>query len=58
MSKYVDRVFDATYNVSLAADDVPNVRFARMDYLNVTYLTTKWNIWACVPFPISRRVHA
>lgn len=56
MSKYVDRVFDGAYNVSLAKNDVPHVRWGRVDYLNVTYLTTKWNVWSYVQSVISSDV--
>ncbi|KAJ7506611.1 hypothetical protein B0H11DRAFT_1794510 [Mycena galericulata] len=45
ISKFVDSIFDSTYNETLIAGDLPNVRFARIDYLNVTYVTTKWSLW-------------
>ncbi|KAF8638534.1 hypothetical protein AX17_002077 [Amanita inopinata Kibby_2008] len=45
VSKMMDQVFDAAYNETVVADDLPNVRWGRIDYLNVTYLTTKWNVW-------------
>ncbi|KAJ3473849.1 hypothetical protein NLI96_g12792 [Meripilus lineatus] len=45
VSKIIDESFDAAYNNSLFAKDLPDVRWGRVDYLNVTYLTTKWNIW-------------
>ncbi|KAJ7462073.1 hypothetical protein FB451DRAFT_1267705 [Mycena latifolia] len=45
ISKFVDSVFDDTYNETLIANDLPHVRFGRIDYLNVTYVTTKWNLW-------------
>ncbi|KAJ7771008.1 hypothetical protein DFH07DRAFT_879541 [Mycena maculata] len=45
ISKFVDTIFDDTYNETLIAGDLPNVRFARINYLNVTYVTTKWNLW-------------
>lgn len=48
ISKYLDQVFDSAYNETLHANDLPNVRWARIDYLNVTYLTTKWNVWQYV----------
>jgi hypothetical protein len=49
MSKVADTRFDAVYNASVAAGDLPHVRFGRIDYMNVTYLTTKWNVWRCGP---------
>ncbi|KXN89503.1 hypothetical protein AN958_05665 [Leucoagaricus sp. SymC.cos] len=45
ISKYMDQMFDSAYNETLHANDLPNVRWGRIDYLDVTYLTTKWNIW-------------
>ncbi|KAI0691380.1 hypothetical protein BC835DRAFT_1547400 [Cytidiella melzeri] len=45
ISKIVDREFDTAYNETVLANDLPNVRWGRVDYLNVTYLTTKWNVW-------------
>ncbi|KAH7926805.1 hypothetical protein BV22DRAFT_1032552 [Leucogyrophana mollusca] len=46
VSKFVDNVFDATYNYTLAKGDLPHVRFGRIDYLNVTSITTKWAVWS------------
>ena len=46
--KFVDDAFDASYNATLIANDLPHVRWGRIDYLNVTYLTTKWSLWRCV----------
>ncbi|KAJ7054982.1 hypothetical protein C8F01DRAFT_1160568 [Mycena amicta] len=45
ISKFFDTAFDETYNDTLIAGDLPHVRFARLDYLNVTYVTTKWGLW-------------
>ncbi|KAJ7639546.1 hypothetical protein FB45DRAFT_703754, partial [Roridomyces roridus] len=45
ISKFVDAIFDETYNATVVAGDLPHVRFARIDYLNVTYVTTRWNLW-------------
>ncbi|KAF5333389.1 hypothetical protein D9611_002654 [Ephemerocybe angulata] len=45
VSKFVDNMFDSAYNISQVEGDLPNVRWGRIDYFNVTYLTTKWNIW-------------
>lgn len=47
ISKYMDQVFDSAYNETLHGNDLPNIRWGRIDYLNVTYLTTKWNVWQC-----------
>ncbi|KAJ7018373.1 hypothetical protein C8F04DRAFT_1016341 [Mycena alexandri] len=46
LSKFIDTAFDDAYNDTLIAGDLPHVRFARIDYLNVTYVTTKWNLWS------------
>ncbi|KIJ56495.1 hypothetical protein M422DRAFT_62484 [Sphaerobolus stellatus SS14] len=45
MSAYVDAQFNEAYNTSLIEGDLPNVRWGRIDYLNVTRLTTKWVVW-------------
>lgn len=45
LSKITDQEFDAAFNQTMIAGDLPDVRWGRIDYLNVTYLTTKWNIW-------------
>ncbi|TFK43896.1 hypothetical protein BDQ12DRAFT_623119 [Crucibulum laeve] len=45
VSKFLDTVFDSAYNESVIAGDLPHVRWGRIDYLNVTHITTKWNIW-------------
>ncbi|KAI0774554.1 hypothetical protein C8Q74DRAFT_1438652 [Fomes fomentarius] len=45
ISKVVDQSFDEAYNTTLIAGDLPNVRWGRIDYMSVTYLTTKWSIW-------------
>ncbi|KAG1833271.1 hypothetical protein F4604DRAFT_881571 [Suillus subluteus] len=46
VSKFVDDVFDATYNYTLEKGELPHVRFGRIDYLNVTSITTKWAVWS------------
>ncbi|KAG6910797.1 hypothetical protein DXG01_007686 [Tephrocybe rancida] len=45
VSLFVDKVFDEAFNETLVAGDLPNVRWGRIDYLNVTGITTKWSIW-------------
>lgn len=49
MSKFVDNMFDSAYNITQVEGDLPHVKWGRIDYFNVTYLTTKWNVWQCVP---------
>lgn len=48
VSKFVDQSFDATYNYTLEKGDLEHVRFGRIDYLDVTAITTKWAVWSCV----------
>ncbi|KLO08517.1 hypothetical protein SCHPADRAFT_908550 [Schizopora paradoxa] len=45
ISRYVDSEFDNAYNLTLQENDLPNVRWGRIDYMNVTALTTKWAVW-------------
>ncbi|CAA7260140.1 unnamed protein product [Cyclocybe aegerita] len=45
VSKYLDQVFDSAFNQTQLAGDLPDVKWGRIDYLNVTYITTKWGIW-------------
>ena len=45
MSRMVDAAFDEAYNQTIVSDDLPNVRWGRIDYMAVTYLTTKWSLW-------------
>ena len=48
ISTLVDQMFDSAFNTSQIEGDLPNVRWGRIDYFNVTYLTTKWGVWQCV----------
>ena len=48
ISKYLDEVFDKAFDDSQVAGDLPHVKWGRVDYMNVTYITTKWGIWQCV----------
>jgi hypothetical protein len=45
ISAFVDQQFNEAYNTSLAENDLPHVRWGRIDYINVTRLTTKWAVW-------------
>lgn len=49
VSKFVDESFDAAYNYTLEKGDLKHVRFGRIDYLDVTVITTKWAVWSYVP---------
>ncbi|KAH9855055.1 hypothetical protein C2E23DRAFT_725470 [Lenzites betulinus] len=46
ISQFVDKSFDEAFNQTLIAGDLPHVRWGRIDYINVTYLTTKWSVWS------------
>jgi hypothetical protein len=56
ISKLVDQVIDTAYNTTVEKGDLPNVRWGRIDYFNVTTVTTKWALWQCVlvSFPCVR----
>lgn len=45
ISKFMDVVFDSTFNETQVAGDLPNLRWGRIDYFNVTTITTKWAMW-------------
>jgi len=45
ISKFVDEQFDMAYNLTQEAGDLSHVRWGRIDYMNVTAITTKWAVW-------------
>lgn len=45
MSKFVDQAFDAAHQQAIEAGDAPHVKWARIDYLSVTEITTEWMLW-------------
>jgi len=45
VSLFADQQFDAAYNTTLIENDLPHVRWGRIDYMSVTYITTKWVVW-------------
>jgi hypothetical protein len=45
LSKYLDDVYDEAYNALELEGGIDGVRWGRIDYVNVTFLTTKWAIW-------------
>ncbi|KAG8685006.1 hypothetical protein FRC08_013348 [Ceratobasidium sp. 394] len=45
MSRLVDETFDIAYREAVEAGDAPHVKWARIDYLSVTELTTEWMVW-------------
>ncbi|ESK89704.1 hypothetical protein Moror_16892 [Moniliophthora roreri MCA 2997] len=50
ISQFVDQIFDEAFNETMIANDLPDLRWGRIDYLNVTYLTTKWAVWQAPQF--------
>lgn len=46
MSKYADKNFDEAFAIAYNNSDLPNVKWGRINYMNVTRLTTRWNIWS------------
>ncbi|KAI0303993.1 hypothetical protein BC826DRAFT_1089259 [Russula brevipes] len=45
ISLYADQQYDETYNLTQIENDLPFVRWGRIDYMNVTHITTKWAVW-------------
>ncbi|CAE6396825.1 unnamed protein product [Rhizoctonia solani] len=45
MSKLVDGAFDKAYQLALDAGDAEHVKWARVDYLAETEITTEWMVW-------------
>ncbi|KDQ08862.1 hypothetical protein BOTBODRAFT_179497 [Botryobasidium botryosum FD-172 SS1] len=45
LSAYVDSQYDEAYNMTQIAQDLPHVRWGRIDYLAVTAITTQWLVW-------------
>jgi hypothetical protein len=45
ISNFFDNTFDGAHNLTVEAGDLKNVRWARIDYLEVTDITTRWGIW-------------
>ncbi|EIN10933.1 hypothetical protein PUNSTDRAFT_85384 [Punctularia strigosozonata HHB-11173 SS5] len=45
LSKWADQHFDGAFNITQEKGDLPHVRWGRIDYLNVTDITTRWGIW-------------
>lgn len=51
-----DEKFDEAYDISVKENDLPHVKWGRIDYIDVTALTTKWGVWQYV-FHASRVSH-
>ncbi|KAI0268161.1 hypothetical protein BC834DRAFT_923258 [Gloeopeniophorella convolvens] len=45
ISMFADKQFDEAFNTTLIENDLPNVRWGRIDYINVTHITSKWAVW-------------
>lgn len=45
LSQYADESFDAAHNDTLIANDLPHVKWGRVDYGAVTRITTRWGVW-------------
>jgi hypothetical protein len=54
ISKFMDEIFDSTFNETQNAGVLPNLRWGRIDYFNVTAITTKWAVWRWVSRPNQR----
>jgi hypothetical protein len=57
VSMFADKQFDEAYNTTLIENDLPHVRWGRVDYMSVTYLTTKWAVWKWGACSFPRSVH-
>ena len=45
VSHFFDQTFDGAHNLTVEAQDAKNIRWGRIDYLDVTEITTRWVIW-------------
>ena len=45
LSQMFDEKFDEAYDVSVKENDLPHIKWGRIDYISVTTLTTKWVVW-------------
>jgi len=45
ISRFLNEVFDKAFNESQIAGDLPHVKWGRVDYTKVAYITTKWGVW-------------
>jgi hypothetical protein len=45
LSQMFDEKFDEAYDISVKENDLPHVKWGRVDYITVTALTTKWAVW-------------
>jgi hypothetical protein len=50
ISLFADNQFDEAYNTTVIEGDLHHVRWGRIDYMNVTYITTKWALWKRVAY--------
>jgi len=45
ISEMFDKKFDEAYDLTVKAKDLKHVKWGRVDYMNVTTITTKWGVW-------------
>ncbi|KAG8900040.1 hypothetical protein FRB99_006291 [Tulasnella sp. 403] len=57
ISKFVDSKFDAAFNLTMSAPEMalPHVRWGRINYLEVTEITTRWWIWKAPMLVVLRK---
>lgn len=54
ISKDVDAIYDQAFNVTLEANDTPHVKWGRVDYMDVTRVTTEWMVWKAPIMVVAR----
>ena len=54
ISQVFDERFDEAYDLTVKAGDLKEVKWGRVDYMNVTRITTKWNVWRYVGLFLAR----
>ncbi|PVG00462.1 hypothetical protein CPB86DRAFT_684380, partial [Serendipita vermifera] len=54
VSKYVDDAYDRAYDAALTNDDLSNIKWGRVDYMDVTKITTEWMVWKAPVLVIAR----
>jgi hypothetical protein len=48
LSVIFDEKFDEAFDLTAKEKDLYHVKWGRIDYFNVTRITTKWNVWRYV----------
>lgn len=57
ISRFVDEQFDKAFQLTQEAGDLQHIRWGRIDYMNVTRITTKWNVWRSVDSNLALSVY-